>query len=376
MSKKRPYRFIISGGGTGGHVFPAISIADAIRAMDPEAEILFVGAEGRMEMERVPEAGYPIEGLHIRGLDRKNMLKNLSLPVILGSSLLKARKIIRNFKPDMAIGVGGYASGPTLYVAAKMGIPVIIQEQNSYPGITNKLLGKYAQRIYVAYDGMERWFDPAKIVKSGNPVRKSILQSDVSKEEALESFGWDRSKPVVLVVGGSLGSRTINESIASSLEAFQHAGLRLIWQTGKIYFDQYKNKAAESPDVKIVPFIRDMAGAYAAADVIVSRAGAIAVSELQIVGKPVILVPSPNVAEDHQSKNAKALEDRNAALTVRDMEAPQKLGEQIIKLMENGGLREKMGQNIKKMAIADAAERIAREVLEELGKKEDKGAAD
>ncbi len=369
--KSGEYRIIISGGGTGGHIFPAISIADAIRKQAPGAKIKFIGALGRMEMERVPDAGYEIEGLPIRGIDRKNMLKNLGLPFRLLGSILKARGIIRKFDPQVVIGVGGYASGPTLWVASRRKIPTVIQEQNSYPGITNKLLARYVDRIYVAYDRMERWFDAGKIVKSGNPVREAIRNSRVTKEEALDRYGWDRSKPVVLVVGGSLGSLTINRSIAGDIEKFRHAGLRLIWQTGKLYYDRYKDLATDQPDIRIVPFIRDMATAYAAADVIVSRAGAIAVSELQIVGKPVILVPSPNVAEDHQSKNAEALEERNAAMTVSDRDAPQRLVEQIIKLVENGGLRERMSANIRKMAIHDAADRIASDVMEIIKKGQD-----
>ncbi len=369
--KNGEYRIIISGGGTGGHIFPAISIADAIRRQAPEAKIQFIGALGRMEMERVPEAGYAIEGLPIRGIDRRNMLKNLALPFRLLGSILKARGIIRKFDPQVVIGVGGYASGPTLWVAARKKIPTVIQEQNSYPGITNRLLARYVDRIYVAYDRMDRWFEPDKIVKSGNPVREAIRNARVTRDEALEAYGWDRSKPVVLVVGGSLGSLTINRSIAGDIEKFRHAGLRLIWQTGKLYYDRYKDSVKAHEDLRILPFIRDMASAYAAADVIVSRAGAIAVSELQIVGKPVILVPSPNVAEDHQSKNALALEERNAAMTVSDREAPARLVEQIVKLVENGGLRERMSRNIKKMAIHDAADRIASDVLEIIKKGKD-----
>jgi UDP-N-acetylglucosamine--N-acetylmuramyl-(pentapeptide) pyrophosphoryl-undecaprenol N-acetylglucosamine transferase len=292
------------------------------------------------------------------------MLKNPALPFRIIKSMLRARKVIREVQPQVVIGVGGYASGPTLWVANRKGIPTVLQEQNSYPGVTNKMLAKHANKIYVAYDGMDRWFDKEKLVKAGNPVRQMIVKGDYDKSRAAHEFGFDPRKQVVLVVGGSLGSRTINRSIANGLKKLIHLDVQIIWQTGKLYYQEYGNLEQEYENLKVVPFIKEMDKAYAAADVIISRAGAIVVSELQVLGKPVILVPLPNVVEDHQAKNAKALEDKNAALMIRDEEAPQELVEELLKLLENGGQRERMSANIRKMAITDAAERIARDILD------------
>lgn len=369
MKKNAKYRFVISGGGTGGHVFPALAIASALQELEPGSYIQFVGAIGRMEMEKVPEAGFDIVGLPISGFDRKNMLRNVALPFKLLKSIMRARKVIKDVDPQVAIGVGGYASGPTLWVANKKSIPTVLQEQNSFPGVTNRMLAKYAKKVYVAYDGMDRWFDKNKLVKAGNPVRKMIVQGDYEKHKVAAEFGFDPKKQVVLVVGGSLGSRTINRSIAAGMKKLMQLEIQVIWQTGKLYYKEYGNLEKEYAHLKVVPFITEMDKAYAAADVIISRAGAIAVSELQVVGKPVILVPSPNVAEDHQAKNAKALEDKNAALMIRDDDAEEELIRELLRLLENGGQRERMSTNITKMAITNAAERIARDILDMVKKK-------
>ena len=294
-------RIIISGGGTGGHIFPAVSIANAIKEQHPEAEILFVGAEGRMEMHRVPAAGYPIKGLPVAGFDRKNLLKNISVLYKLAKSQWKARKIIKEFRPHAAVGVGGYASGPTLKVAGMMGIPTLLQEQNSYAGVTNKLLAKKACKICVAYDGMERFFEKDKIILTGNPVRQGLLNHTISREEAIRSFGLNPEKKVVLILGGSLGARTINHCMMEELEKIRTSGVQFIWQTGKIYIDEVRAavaKAGELPMLHVTDFISDMASAYSAADLVISRAGASSISEFCLLQKPVILVPSPNVAED------------------------------------------------------------------------------
>ena len=358
-------KVVISGGGTGGHIFPAIAIADAVRRRIPDAEILFVGAKGKMEMERVPKAGYPIEGLWISGIQRSLTLKNLAFPVKLLSSMAKARSIVRMFKPDVAVGVGGYASGPLLKVATSNKIPALIQEQNSYPGITNKLLARSVDKICVSYEGMDRWFPKDKIVMTGNPVRDEVVRLEGKKQEALEYFGLNPDKPVLLVIGGSLGARTINESISKNLDHFKNLGFQLIWQTGTSFAD----RAAEAlqklnyPGIVTSKFIDRMDLAYAVADAVVSRAGAMSVSEICLAEKAAILVPSPNVAEDHQTKNAKALADRDAAILVSDAEAGEKLGSTVEKLISDSALRTRLSANAAKLAHKNAAEKIADEVI-------------
>lgn len=361
----QPPRIIISGGGTGGHVFPAIAIADAIKAVRPDAELLFVGAEGRLEMERVPAAGYKIEGLWISGFQRSLSAKNLLFPFKLMSSMLKAAAIVRRFRADVAVGVGGYASGPLLRVAATRGIPCLIQEQNSFPGVTNRLLAQKVQRVCVAYEGMERWFPKEKIVLTGNPVRKAVTEIAGKKPEALAYFDFDESRPTLLIIGGSLGARTINQSIEAALPAFVKRGYQVIWQTGKMYSDTAKAAVAQlnSNLIKQFVFIERMDLAYAMADVVVSRAGAISVSELCLAAKPCIFVPSPNVAEDHQTKNAMALVKSDAAVLVRDAEAVEKLPAAVNQLMDSDELRKKLSANIVKLAHLDAAAKIAEEVL-------------
>ena len=369
-------RIIISGGGTGGHIFPAVSIANAIKEQHPEAEILFVGAEGRMEMHRVPAAGYPIKGLPVAGFDRKNLLKNISVLYKLAKSQWKARKIIKEFRPHAAVGVGGYASGPTLKVAGMMGIPTLLQEQNSYAGVTNKLLAKKACKICVAYDGMERFFEKDKIILTGNPVRQGLLNHTISREEAIRSFGLNPEKKVVLILGGSLGARTINHCMMEGLEKIRTSGVQFIWQTGKIYIDQVRDaittavgEAVHHPHINAIPnlyvtdFIKDMANAYAAADLVISRAGAGSISEFCLLHKPVILVPSPNVAEDHQTKNALALVDKDAAIYVKDMEAQEKLLPVALATVKDSGKLKELSNNIAKLALPDSATIIAKEVL-------------
>ena len=313
-------RVIISGGGTGGHIFPAVSIANAIKALRPEAKILFVGALGRMEMQRVPAAGYEIKGLPIQGFDRKNLLKNIKVLYKIWKSQRMAKKIITDFRPQVAVGVGGYASGPTLNMAAAKGIPCLLQEQNSYAGVTNKLLAKKAAKICVAYEGMERFFPAEKIMMTGNPVRQQLLDTTISHEDAVRSFGFDPTKKTVLIVGGSLGARTLNESVLQHLDDIRESGVQFIWQTGKYYSAEISErmKGQDVPNLTITDFISDMGAAYKAADLVVSRAGAGSISEFCLLGKPVILVPSPNVAEDHQTKNAMALVNKQAALYVKD----------------------------------------------------------
>ena len=358
-------KVIISGGGTGGHIFPAISIANAIKEQHPDAKILFVGAEGRMEMQRVPAAGYDIIGLPVAGFDRKNLLKNFGVILKLMRSQIKARKIIKDFKPDVAVGVGGYASGPTLKVAGTMGIPTLIQEQNSYAGVTNKLLAKQAHKICVAYEGMERFFDKDKIILTGNPVRQGLLNPAVSREEAIRSFGLDPEKKTVLIIGGSLGARTINNCVMQGLEKIKQSGVQFIWQTGKIYIDEARAavaRAGEMPMLYVTDFILDMSAAYRAADLIISRAGAGSISELCLLAKPVILVPSPNVAEDHQTKNALALVNKKAALYVKDAEAGEKLLDTAIGTVQQAGTLNELSTNIAKLAFKDSANIIAREV--------------
>ena len=358
-------RVIISGGGTGGHIFPAVSIANAIKAKHPEAKILFVGAEGRMEMQRVPAAGYEIKGLPIKGFNRAHKLKNVAVLWDLFKSLRLARKIIGQFQPMVAVGVGGYASGATLYECAKMGIPCLIQEQNSYAGVTNKLLAKRVQKICVAYEGMERFFPADKLIMTGNPVRQNVLDSPLSVEEARKAFGLEPDKKTILIVGGSLGARTMNESIQQHLDLVKDSGLQFIWQTGKYYNAKIMEfmKGKELPNLKILDFVSDMGAAYKAADLVISRAGASSISEFQLIGKPVILVPSPNVAEDHQRKNAMALVNRHAALYVEDAEAPDKLLKLAIETVNDDAELKALAENVRKMGLKNAADVIADEVL-------------
>jgi UDP-N-acetylglucosamine--N-acetylmuramyl-(pentapeptide) pyrophosphoryl-undecaprenol N-acetylglucosamine transferase len=363
------YKILISGGGTGGHIFPAIAIADALKKLSPGCDILFVGAKGKMEMEKVPQAGYPIEGLWISGLQRSLNLKNLLFPFKLIFSMMKASAIIRKFSPDVVVGVGGYASGPTLKMAARRKIPVVIQEQNSFPGITNKWLAKEANRICVAYDGLDRWFPAGKIIKTGNPVRENVVDIAGKKQKALRYFGLSDDKPVVLVVGGSQGARSINESIALHLRDLEKAGLQLIWQTGKLFTDQAQkeinNQISENRrnDFKVNQFINRMDYAYSVADMVVSRAGAIAISELSAVGKACILIPLPTAAEDHQSKNAGALAEKQAAVFLTDSSARGHLGNMIIELINNEEKRKSLERNIRAFAVRDSAKRIAEEIL-------------
>ncbi len=358
MTKNK--KFIISGGGSGGHIFPAIAIANSLKETYPNCEILFIGAKNKMEMEKVPAAGYKIEGLWISGFQRSLSPKNLNFPFKLISSLIKARKLIKSFKPDLVIGVGGFASGPTLHQAAKMGIPTLIQEQNSYPGITNIILSKKVNKICVAYDNMDKYFPSEKIFFTGNPIRKEVVQIEGKREKALEFFGLTADKPVVLVVGGSLGARTINEAIEMHLKDFYSRGIQLIWQTGKNYFTQAE-KAAQSVSnegITATAFISKMDLAYAAADIVVSRAGAIAISELCVVKKPIILIPSPFVAEDHQTKNALALMTNHAAVLVKDVEQKEKLMPEIIRLIDNEKERQILIKNITELGVKDATRAI------------------
>ena len=362
---KESLRVIISGGGTGGHIFPAVSIANAIRLQHPDAKILFVGAEGRMEMQRVPAAGYEIIGLPVAGFDRKHLLRNISVLIKLMRSQLKARRIVKAFQPDVAVGVGGYASGPTLKVAGMMGIPTLIQEQNSYAGVTNKLLAKQASKICVAYEGMERFFDKEKIILTGNPVRQGLLQHNMSREDAVRSFQLDPAKKTVLIIGGSLGARTINNCVMQGLDKIRQSGVQFIWQTGKIYISEARaavSRAGELPMLHTTDFIADMAAAYRAADLVISRAGAGSISELCLLGKPVILVPSPNVAEDHQTKNALALVNKDAALYVKDAEAGAKLLDTAIATVQQPETLKNLSTNIAKLAFKDSANVIAGEV--------------
>lgn len=358
-------RVIISGGGTGGHIFPAISIANAIKAKQPNTKILFVGALGRMEMQRVPAAGYDIKGLPICGFDRKHIIKNIAVLFKIWKSQHIARKIVNSFHPMAAVGVGGYASGPTLNVCAGKGIPCLIQEQNSFAGVTNKILAKKASKICVAYDGMERFFPADKITKTGNPVRQNVINADITPEEARTQFGLDPHKKTILLIGGSLGARTVNESMLHHLDLIEQSGVQFIWQTGKYYYkeihEQLKNK--NLPMVKVTDFISDMGAAYKAADLVVSRAGASSISEFCLIGKPVILIPSPNVAEDHQTKNAMALVNKDAALYVKDSEAQEKLLKLAIPTVKDNGKLESLSTNIKKLGLPDSADVIADEVI-------------
>lgn len=357
-------RAIISGGGTGGHIFPAIAIANEIKARNPEAEILFIGAQGKMEMERVPKAGYKIIGLDIRGFQRKKILPNLLLPYRILSSLIKARKIIKNFKPDVVVGVGGYASGPTLQMANLLKVHTVIQEQNSFAGKTNLILSKKAKSICVAYEGMHKFFPADKIVLTGNPVRKEIVSIGRDQIEAKKKLGFNEKEPLILVLGGSLGARTINRAFQNGMPHFQRGTIQVLWQTGKFYFDELsKDKnITETKNVHITAFIDDMNLAYEAADIIVSRAGALSVSELCLVGKPCILVPSPNVAEDHQTKNAMALVHNKAAVMVRDKDAAHELMDQTLLLLADEKQLKKLSKNILTLAKPRATEDIVDQI--------------
>jgi len=358
------YRFIVSGGGTGGHIFPAISIANELKKRFPKSEILFVGALGRMEMERVPAAGYKIVGLPVSGFDRKNMLRNIKVIFNLITSILKARKIIRTFKPDIAIGVGGYASGPLLKAANGYGVPTLLQEQNSYAGVTNKLLAQKASKICVAYDNMDKFFPADKIIKTGNPVRQDLFNVAVKATEAYQFFNFNATKKTLLIVGGSLGARTINQSIIAELAALSKADIQVIWQTGKFYIDDAR-KAAEnyiSESFIVTDFVSRMDYAYAIADLVISRAGASSISELCLLAKPSILVPSPNVAEDHQTQNALALVRHQAAVMVKDIDAKEKLVQCALELIENNEELTTLSNNIVKLAEKNSAERIVDEV--------------
>ena len=364
-SPQKELRVIISGGGTGGHIFPAVSIANAIKTQRPDAKILFVGAIGRMEMQRVPAAGYEIKGLPICGFDRKNLLKNIKVLYKIWKSQRMAKQIIREFKPQVAVGVGGYASGPTLNKAAAMGIPCLIQEQNSYAGVTNKLLAKKAEKICVAYEGMERFFPAEKIILTGNPVRQALLDATISREEAIKAQALDPAKKTILLVGGSLGARTINESVLQHLDLVRSSNVQFIWQTGKYYSAEIAKRlqGMEIPNLKVTDFITDMGAAYRAADLVISRAGASSISEFCLIGKPVILVPSPNVAEDHQTKNALALSTKDAAIYVKDSEAPSTLLELAVKTVNDEARLKSLSENILKLALPDSAKIIADEVI-------------
>ncbi len=358
-------KVIISGGGTGGHIFPAIAIANALKTRVPDADILFVGAKGRMEMEKVPRAGYPIEGLWISGFQRKLTLQNLLFPIKLLSSMLRARQIIRRFKPNAAVGVGGYASGPLLEMATRLGIPALIQEQNSYAGATNRLLAKKVQKICVAYEGMERYFPKEKIVLTGNPVRSDLVNIATSREEALRYFALDANKKTLLVFGGSLGARTLNQAMAASANLLrQRADIQVLWQCGSLYYERFKDcETSQLPNVRIQPFIDRMDLAYNMSDAAIGRAGALTVSELCLVGMPAILVPSPNVAEDHQTKNALALAQKEAAILIKDADAAAQMIPKALELLDDVALRQKLSLNIRQLAKPNAADDIAQEVI-------------
>lgn len=353
------HKILISGGGTGGHIFPALSIADEIRRREPDADIRFVGALGRMEMERVPAAGYPIEGLPVAGFDRKRLWRNIPVLYKLWKSMRKARRIVRDFAPDIAIGVGGYASGPVLKAAQRRDVPTLIQEQNSYPGVTNKLLAKKAGAICVAYPDMERYFPADRIITTGNPIRHALLECKLTQAEAKRKLGFDPEKPLVVALGGSLGARTINESIEASLPMLAEKGIDLLWQTGKLYADECAPKAASYPNVKAMPFVDDMGAAYAAADLVVARAGAGTISEIEALGRPSILIPSPNVAEDHQRHNAEALANHNAAVMILDADARTRLSDTIAGLIDDPQRRQQIAEAAEAMALTGSAEAIA-----------------
>jgi UDP-N-acetylglucosamine--N-acetylmuramyl-(pentapeptide) pyrophosphoryl-undecaprenol N-acetylglucosamine transferase len=360
-NRKSTYKIILSGGGTGGHIYPAIAIANELKMRFPNAEFLFVGAQDRMEMEKVPQAGYEIKGLWISGIRRELTLKNLSFPFKVIHSLWKARNIVKSFKPDVAIGTGGFASGPLLQVAASNGIPTLIQEQNSYPGITNKLLANKAKKICVAYDGLERFFPSDKIIKTGNPVRQGLLDIDSKTVEGKDFFNLKHGKNTLLVIGGSLGSRRINQLIEKKLDFFDTQNVQIIWQCGKLYYQQYKFYG-NTKNVQVFEFLNNMDFAYAAADVIISRAGASSVSELCIVGKPVIFIPSPNVAEDHQTKNAMAIVDKQAAMIIKEEDLDADFENKFSQLVASSEKQKELGANIKKLALVNATNEIADEI--------------
>ena len=354
------YKFILSGGGTGGHIYPAISIANELKVRYPNAEFLFVGAKDRMEMEKVPQAGYEIEGLWISGIQRSMSLKNLVFPFKLIDSLLKARKIVQRFKPTMVIGTGGYASAPLVRVASNMGVKSVIQEQNSFPGIANKFLAAKVEKVFVAYDGLERFFPKEKIIKTGNPVRQDILEIESKKSVANEFFNLNPEKKTLLVLGGSLGARAINKLIEKELNFFKENNVQVIWQCGKLYYDDYKKY--NNDDIKVHAFLNKMDLAYAAADIIISRAGAGSISELCVVGKPVIFIPSPNVAENHQTKNAKALSGRNAAVLVREINFESRFEKEFLILLTSKQRQNELSRNIKKLALPNATKQIVDEI--------------
>lgn len=360
---------IISGGGTGGHIFPAIAIADEIKRRNPNAEILFVGADGKMEMEKVPAAGYEIKGLPIAGFQRKFALSNFILPFKIVGSMLKARKIVKNFKPEVAVGVGGFASGPTVKAATMSGVPSMVQEQNSFPGKTNKILSKSVQKICVAYEGLERFFPKEKIVLTGNPTRRDMVDTAGKQAEGYAFYGFDASNKTVLIIGGSLGARTLNESVVANLDKLKESGVQVLWQCGKLYHEKLENElnGMDLGTIKMVQFITRMDLAYAIADVVISRAGAISVSELCLVKKPTILVPSPNVAEDHQTKNAMALVEKDAAILVKDVEAKEKMVEEVLNLLHDEARQETLKKNIAALGKPNATASIVDE-LEKLVK--------
>ena len=364
---KKEYRIIISGGGTGGHIFPALSIADAIRAKHPEAKILFVGADNRMEMQRVPDAGYKIVGLPIAGFNRKNLLKNFKVLWLIFKSQRMAKKIIKEFAPQAAVGVGGYASGPTLKMAAKMNIPTLIQEQNSYAGVTNKILSKRAKMICVAYEGMERFFPHEKIKITGNPVRKNLLEMRANRREAMKAMQLDENRKCVLIVGGSLGARSINEGMMANIELIRaNKEIQFVWQTGKLYFEEMKRRVDEvgkPENLTITDFVSNMGNALSAANLVVSRAGAGSISEFALLGKAVILVPSPNVSEDHQTKNAMALVEKGAAIYVADANVKEELIQKAVETVSDDARIAQLENNIEKMGKPNAADDIADEVL-------------
>ena len=354
-------KFIISGGGTGGHIYPAIAIANELKSRFPKAEFLFVGAQDKMEMQKVPQAGYAIKGLWIAGLQRKFTLQNLLFPVKLLSSLLKSREIIKSFKPDVVIGTGGFASGPLLQMANSLNIPTLIQEQNSYPGITNKLLSKKANKICVAYENLERFFPKEKMIITGNPVRKDLIAIDSKRKEAIKFFNLDPSKKTLLILGGSLGARRVNQLIEKEKDSILNLNVQVIWQCGKFYLDEYKKY--DSNNVQVLAFIDRMDLVYAAADFVISRAGASSVSELSIVGKPVLFIPSPNVAEDHQTKNSKSIVDKNGALMIRESELDENFNTIFSDLVTNENLQKQLSENIKKLAKVNATKDIVDEIV-------------